>query len=226
MLAQRGPTLLIDADHQANLSVVFAVDPEQQEKTLYHVLAQGATLPEATLHLKTPFEGIDLVPGDLLLSGITPTVYLRMGWETLLKDALATERTHYQYVVIDCPPNLDVLTLNALVAATDVVVPVEMGTLSLRGTAQLFETIQSVMKRNPALGPPRFLPTRLDNTKVSATIHSQLQKRYGDLVLCTSIRHATIVGKSQINRRPLALEDPNSPAAKDYDAALEELLNG
>ncbi len=226
LLSLRGPTLLIDADHQANLTVVFGVNPEAQEYTLYHVLADGLPLSNAILRLPAPFEGIDIVAGDLLLSGITPTVYVRMGWETLLKDALAPVLSQYQYVVIDCPPNLDVLTLNALVAATDVIVPVEMGTLSLRGTAQLFDTIQSVSKRNPNLTSPRFLATRLDNTRVTATILEQLQKRYGDLVLTNTIRNATVVGKSQINRRPLALEDPAAPAARDYEGALEELLNG
>ena len=110
-------------------------------------------------------------------------------------------------------------------AATDVVVPVEMGTYSLRGTADLLKVIQEVALTNPTIGSPRFLANRLENTRVSATIQEQLKRRYGDMVLCSTIRKASVVGASQINRRPIALEDPNSPASKDYEALVEELLN-
>ena len=167
-----------------------------------------------------------LIGSNLDLADTTLQVSGMPSWGTLLREALAPILPRFRYVVIDCPPSLDALTVNALVACTDLIVPVEMGAFSLRGTSRLLKLVNNVRKLNPTLPSPRFLACRTETTRLSEAIRQELSKGFGDRLLQTSIRKGTAVGQSQFRRRPLEVEAPTSAPARDYRALVEELLNG
>ena len=137
LLAQRGPTLLIDADPQGNMTQSFGLQRNLLESTLYEVLVNGRPIDQIIQQLSAPLDNISIIGSNLDLAQTTLQVSGRPTWATLLRNALAPVRSRYKYILIDCPPNLDALTVNALVAATEMIVPVEMGAFSLRGTSRL-----------------------------------------------------------------------------------------
>ena len=119
----------------------------------------------------------------------------------LLRDALQPVLPRFRYVVIDCPPGLDALTVNALVAA-QLVVPVEMGAFSLRGTSRLLKVVNNVRKLNPSLPAPRFLACRTETTRLSDAIRHEARQGFGDRLFETTIRKGTAVGQAQFPAAP------------------------
>jgi chromosome partitioning protein len=225
LLAQHGPTLMIDADPQANLTKTFRVDPDTQSCTLYDVLVERVPAERAVQTLPPPPGDLSLLPSNIKLAKTSRQVVGRMRWESLLQSALAPIADRYKFILIDCPPNLDVLTVNALMAATEVIVPVEMGAYALGGTADLVDVLHDVMEGNPRLSSPWYLACRTDSTNLSATIVDQLNRLYGGRVFKTAIRRGVAVGNAQLNRQPLHLEAPTSGPAKDYEALVKEMLH-
>ncbi len=225
LLALRGATLLIDADPQGNLTQTFGIDSESLASTLYDMLVQEAPADSVIRPLDAP-PGLALIGSNLDLADTTLAVSGSPYWGALLRDALAPVLSRFRYVVIDCPPSLDALTVNALVAATDVIVPVEMGAFSLRGTTRLLKVVGSVRKLNPTLPEPRFLACRTETTRLSDAIRNEMAIGFGDRLYRTSIRKGTAVGQSQFRRTPLEVDSPGSPPARDYRDLVEELLHG
>lgn len=226
LLAQQYPTLVIDADPQGNLTQSFGIDPDKLNKTLYEVMVEGLPLEAAIQKVPPPPAALSLIGSNLDLAATSRQVSGRLGWESLLQDALQPLLGSYQYVLIDCPPNLDTLTINALTAATEVIVPVDMGVYSLRGTAKLLDLIQDVRKVNPRLGIPRFLACRSEATKLSETIIAEMTRAYSSHVFHTVIRKGVAVGEAQLAHRPLLVVSPNSHPARDYTALAKEVVNG
>lgn len=224
LLALRAPTLLIDADPQGNLTQTFGLDSEALPNTLYDILVENVPAETVLRCLPDP-EGLALIGSNLDLADTTLAVSGSPYWGALLRDALTPLLPRFRYIVIDCPPSLDALTVNSLVAATEVIVPVEMGAFSLRGTSRLLKVVNNVRKLNPTLPAPRFLACRTETTRLSDAIRHELVKGFGDRLFETSIRKGTAVGQAQFRRRPLELESPTSAPAKDYRAFVEELLH-
>lgn len=226
LLARSTPVLAIDCDPQGNLTQALGFDPDGQGRTLYGVLTEDHPLAEALLPVALPALDLWLVPANLDLADTWHRVAGRVGLETRLRDALAPHLARFGFIVIDCPPSLDLTAVNALVAAGEVLVPVDMSVFSVRGMVKLLGTLQEVRKVNPALPPPRVLPCRTEHTTVSRTIEQELRERYGSRVFQTAIPRGKDVPAAQAARLPLPLYAPQGKAARAYEAVAEEVRRG
>lgn len=231
-LSRRAQTLMIDADPQGHLTQVCGLDSDGLERTLYEVMVKGLPIQDAIqpIILREPpleFEpnSLSIVGSNLELAETTMQVTNRPWWAKILRNALKPVLNDYQYIVIDCPPNLDALTVNAIAAATDVVVPVDMGAFSLRGTVKLLEIMRHVGEELSEAPAVWFLATRVEHNQFTEDVLDQLWKAYDNRVLHTVIRKAVDVGRSQMYRCPLPVMFPNNMTTLDYAALTRELLH-
>ena len=226
LLAEVAPTLALDCDPQGNLTQAFGLDPDIQERTLYSILMEEITLEEALLRLGPPPADLYLIPSNLDLSDIWRRVAGKVGLEALLKNAISPVLSRFRFIILDCPPSLDLTTLNCLVAATEVIVPVDMSIFSVRGMIKLNATMQEVRKVNPDLPPPKILACRTEHTTVSLAIETHLREKFGTDVFRAAIPKTKDIQVSQFSRRPLPLHSPKSKATQAYRAVAEEIQHG
>jgi chromosome partitioning protein len=149
LLAERGSTLAIDLDPQGNLTTGLGIELADNQLTMYEVITERN--PAASVIVATK-SGVDLMPADINLAKGEPEILSKVGNFYLLRDALEEVKGKYQHILIDCPPSLGLLTINALTSADAILIPVQCQFFALKGLAALLETIQSVKKRlNPNL---------------------------------------------------------------------------
>jgi chromosome partitioning protein len=221
------PTLLIDCDPQANstASLGFLRDPAR--KSIYHSLVVGDPLD--SLKLATPVEGLELVPSDKNLVGATVELVAMEEREYRLKKALEGVREAYGYIVLDCPPTLDILTVNALVAADSVLVPIQCEYLALEGVSELIDTLMRIRRAlNPQLSIEGILPTMYDErTTLSRQVVADLRDFFGGQVFSTVIPRNVRLAEAPSHGKPVSLYDPASRGARSYeDLAKEVIANG
>jgi chromosome partitioning protein len=184
LLASQGATLAIDLDPQGNLTTGLNIQVND-ELTSYEVITERANIQETILNTGA---GIDLIPADINLAKGEPEILAKVGNFYLLKDALATIEGRYGHILIDCPPSLGLLTINALSAADLVLIPVQCQFFAIKGLAALLETIASVQKRlNPTLQILGVLPTMAEKNTVMtqdvlSSLHSSLNHHIFDPV--------------------------------------------
>ncbi len=231
-LSRRDRTLLIDADPQGHLTQVCGLDSDRLERTLYEVMVKSLPIQEAIqpIALDNPPEGYDpaslcILGSNLELAETTLQVTGRAWWANILRNALRPILSDYRYIVIDCPPSLDALTINAIATATDLIVPVDMGVFSLRGTVKILEILRHVSEEMPQAPTARFLATRVEPNQFTEDVLDQLWRNYENRVLHTVIRKAVDVGRAQMYRSPLPVLFPNNPVTHDYAALTRELLD-
>lgn len=227
LLAREGNRVLaIDCDPQGNMTQSFGLDPDDQETTLYNVLVDEMPLKNALIELSPKVPNVTLVPANLDLADTSRRVTGRVGLEVLLKNAMLPHLGDFAYVVLDCPPSLDMITINALVAASEVIVPVDMSVFSVRGMVKLMATMQEVRKVNPGLPQPRIVACRTDNTTVSQTIEDRIRQNFGSNVFSAAIPRAKDIAEAQTARTPLPIHAPRSKATVAYTALALEVRNG
>ena len=225
-LAARGQrVLLIDIDAQANLSAHFGVsiDDTENSKSMYDVLRYGAKLSDI---IRPISENLSIAPSSLLLSAADLELGGVIGRESLLKRALATEASKYDFIIVDCPPSLGLLSLNGLVAATRVIVPVQSEFLALHGVRQLLDTIDSVRSAyNPALAVGGVLICLYHAGKrLARSVADTLREYFGELVFETIIRTNVALAEAPAQGDSIYSYDPKSSGAKDYSALADEIL--
>lgn len=226
LLAAADPVLALDCDPQGNMTQALGFDPDAQDKTLYNVLLEEETMEDTLLRVGPPPADLRLVPANLDLADIWRRAAGKVGLETLLKNALQPILSRFRYVIMDCPPSLDPTTINCLVVATEVIVPVDMSLFSVRGMVKLNATMQEVRKVNPDLPPPKILACRTEHTTVSQSMESGLREKFGGDVLTAIIPKSKDVQASQSACRPLPLYAPRSKATSAYEAVVEEIRRG
>ncbi|MGN6250626.1 MAG: ParA family protein [Marmoricola sp.] len=165
-LAERGQrVLLVDLDPQACLTFSLGIDPEDLDVSVHHVLTKGVDAAEVVLHTE---DGVDLLPATIELARAEADLLTRTGREFVIRGALA-DLEDYDWVLLDCPPSLGVLTVAALTAAEGVLIPLQCETLSHRGVGQLLDTVHDVRRfTNPALAVWGVLPTLYDGRTTHA----------------------------------------------------------
>lgn len=223
ILARDVPVLAIDCDPQGNMTQAFGRDPDAIEKTLYNVLVQDIPLAETFQQVGPPPPSLTLVPANLDLADTWRRVAGRVGLEALLKGGLEPFLPGFRYVILDCPPSLDMMTINALVAATEVIIPVDMSVFSVRGMVKLMGTMQEVRKVNTALPPPRIVACRTEHTSVSQSIEEGLRAKFGGSVFRSAIPRGKDVPGAHAARHPLPLYAPKSKATLAYEALADEV---
>jgi chromosome partitioning protein len=223
-LAERGRrVLLIDIDPQANLTTCLGLNPDEQEYTIYEVLLnpkQGAGFAIQQMR-----DNLFLIPSTLGLAAAELELAGQIGREKLLHKALRSIRTEYDYLLIDPPPSLGLFTLNALAAATEVLIPLQVQILSLKAVAQLNQTILRVQEDiNPVLDIGGVLCTMVDRrTAVSEMIETKARKAFGARVYQTTIPHNTQLVKATATSKPIMEYDRSSSGAVAYIALAEDV---
>jgi len=226
LAATEHSTLMIDMDPQANGSSGLGIDPRTVPISVYEVLAGAAALEETIQHTAMPF--LDLVPSHINLVGSEIEMIDMPEREHVLKKAIKMARHRYDFVVIDCPPSLGLLTLNALTAADSVVIPVQAEYFALEGLGQLLNTIKIVRQHlNPDLEIEGVLMTMYDpRLRLAAQVASEVRRYFGDKVFNTIVQRNVRVAEAPSFGKPVLLYDVVSTGAKNYMAlALEVIQN-
>ena len=221
-------TLLIDCDPQANstggLGYARARDGEEARLTAYDILLGSATIAEATLPTDIP--ALKLVPSSKNLIGATIELIGLEGREFKLREAIAPIRADYPFILLDCPPALDLLTLNALVAADGLLVPMQAEYFALEGISELMSTLDRVTQAfNPSLSLEGVLLTMYDDrTNLALQVTENLKSFFDDKLLKTSIPRNVRLAEAPSHGKPVALYDAKSRGAEAYRELALEIL--
>jgi chromosome partitioning protein len=215
--------LTVDLDPQGNLTMSQGMDPDQVERSMYDVLVHSMPLEDVIYRAEVDVavSSIDLAGAELALSSM-------IGRERALQKALLPVRNRYDYILIDTPPSLGLLTINALTASDAVIVPVQCEYLSLRGLVQLETTLSMIRENlNPVVEIKGILPTMYD----SRTVHSReavemLKENFGDLVYETRIKKTVRYAEAPVEGSSVLKYDSSGPAAQAYRELAKEVLNG
>jgi len=220
--------LLIDMDPQGNLSVTCGVKAHELETTIYEVLKEEIAINETIIHVDRPNGDIDLVPSNLNLSASETVLNAKPGREFLLKEALDDLEDNYDYILIDCPPSLGLLTINALSAAKEYIIPLASEYLALYGTSQLLQVVEIVRKRiNPELKMLGVVITQYDGRKLHCRdILEQITSHFGEKVFNTRVRSNISLTEAPSFGQDIFKYKENSPGAEDYKALAEEIMKG
>jgi chromosome partitioning protein len=215
--------LCIDLDPQGNLTMSQGIDPDKVEKSLYDVLVHDMPISEIIQHRE-----IDIAVSSIDLAGAEIAMSTKIGRERSLEKALKEVSGNYDFVCIDTPPSLGLLTINALTAASKVIVPVQCEYLSMRGLVQLQNTLKMIQENlNPDVKIEGILPTMLDVRTVHAKEAVEiLEENFGDLVFKSRIRKAIKFAEAPVKGASVLKYDPQGNAAGYYrDLAKEVLAN-
>ena len=225
-LALRGkPTLLIDLDPQANSTLSF-LDMHQVSRSVYDAIADP-TVGFQEVVLQSGLENLWVAPARIALAKMEAKLVGEMDAHFRLKDKLEPVRKRYPQVVIDCPPTLGLLTVNALVAATHLLIPIQSSYFALEGTDDLLETIEKVRARpNPALRILGVVITMHDKrTALARDIRTQIQKVFGGKVFKTVITKSVRLEESPAYKESIFTFAPESSGATEYYRLCEEVID-
>ena len=223
-LHERGKrVLLIDLDPQGNLTMSQGMNPDAIERSMFDVLVHRVPISDVihTVEVDIAVASIDLAGAELALSAM-------IGRERALDKALVEVRDRYDYILMDTPPSLGLLTINAFVAADGVIVPVQCEYLSLRGLVQLENTLSMVRENlNPNVRVQGIVPTMYDGR----TLHAReaieiLEEHFGDLVYRTRIRKTVRYAEAPVKGSSVLRYEPSGPAAQAYRDLAKEVLDG
>src|ERR1051325_3547873 len=216
--------LLVDADPQGNATSGIGVQRGSFRKNLYHSIVLDE--PISSITLSTPIPSLDVVPSNKDLAGAEIELVDVEHREFRLKRALSTIDPNYDYIVIDCPPSLGLLTLNALTAAKSLLVPIQCEYYALEGVTELFDTLARIRRlHNPGLTIEGLLLTMYDErTNLSAAVAADLRDFYGLQVFQATIPRNVRLAEAPSYGKPITLYDPHSKGAEAYFQLAKEII--
>jgi len=214
--------LLIDMDPQASLTIFLGLEPHELEQTVSDVILNEADLP-----LQRDLYGMDLLPSNITLSAAELQLSSVMAREIRLKQAIEPVLDNYDFVLIDCPPSLGILSILSLTAATHVLIPIQTHFKAFKGTELLLGTIKQVKKLvNPTLAIAGIVPTLYSNASQDKAILEALQNQLASLgVVFPPIPRATAFADAAMSRQPLAVYAPKHPALSVLETIAEQMEN-
>lgn len=218
--------LLLDTDPQGNASSGLGVDKAQAEYSIYNVLIGDVSLKDAVIH--TQFENLDLCPSNIELAGAEIELVSMEDRELLMKRAVAKVKNDYDFIIIDCPPSLGLITLNSFVCADTVMIPIQCEYYALEGLSQLMNTIRTVKRSlNPEIDIEGVLLTMFDTrTNLSIQVADEVKKYYPHKVYGTVIPRNVRISEAPSFGEPIHIYDKHSKGAESYmDLASEVLEN-
>lgn len=219
-------TLLVDMDPQSALSGAMGLESNNLPQTIYNVLVDSRVPIQTIIYQVRP--NLEVVPSNIDLAAAEVELVSAIGREYILKEAMAPVRDEYDYVLIDAPPSLGLLTVNALTASDEVIIPLQCEYLALRGMRFLLETIEKVKtKLNPELEICGILPT-MYNTR---TLHAQevveeIRSMFGDKVFDVVIKSSIRFAEAPLAHQPILEYDPNHAGAMAYRQLAEVIVDG
>jgi len=216
--------LLIDADPQANASSGLGIDVEAVEVGTYQVLEHTSSARNAIQQTTSP--NVDIIPAHIDLVAIEIELVDKEQREYMLKNALVDIKNDYDFIIIDCAPSLGLITLNSLVAADSVIIPIQCEYFALEGLGKLLNTIKSVQKiHNPSLDIEGLLLTMFDSRlRLSNQVVDEVQKHFSTMVFDTIIRRNTRLGEAPSYGESIIAYDATSKGAVNYLNLANELL--
>ena len=216
--------LVIDSDPQGNATTGMGATKDPDHPSLYQVLLGGAEIADAILH--TGFEGLDLVPGDKNLVGANLELVDAPRREFRLHDKVEAARAQYDFILIDCPPALDLLTLNALIAADSVLVPIQCEFFALEGISELMDTIQRIREsfEHPLEIEGILLTMFDDRTNLTRQVANDLRDFFRDQVFETVIPRSIRLAEAPSHGQTILAYDVRSRGAESYIRLAKEIL--
>ncbi|MFD1124626.1 ParA family protein [Lentilactobacillus raoultii] len=216
--------LLVDADAQGNATSGVGIAKSEINKEIYDVLVNEEPMQEAIVH--TAHKGLDIVPATIQLSGAEIELTPQMARETRLKAALDVVKDQYDYVLIDCPPSLGLITINAFTASDSILIPVQSEYYALEGLSQLLNTVQLVRKHfNPDLKIEGVLLTMFDaRTNLGVQVNQEVRKYFKNDVYKTVIPRNVRLSEAPSYGLPIMDYDPKSKGAEKYMKLAKEVL--
>ena len=224
-VAQRGhKTLLVDLDPQGNASSGLGIDRRQVEHCVYDMLINDAPIEAVLLH--TEYDNLDLIPATIQLAGAEVELVSAISRENRLRKILRPQREQYDFVFIDCPPSLGLLTVNALSAADCALLPLQCEYYALEGVTQLLSTYEMIRKNlNPELEIEGVLLTMYDaRTNLSSQVAEEARHYFGPKVYQTQISRSVRLSEAPSHGMPGIVYDPKSRGAEEYQSLAEEFL--
>jgi chromosome partitioning protein len=217
--------LLVDLDPQGNATSGLGINRNEPMLSTYEVLIEGKPIAEATR--ATPVSNLSLLPASLDLAGADLELMSKMARESFLKQALEPARADFDLILIDAPPSLGLLTINALVAADAAIIPMQTEYYALEGISQLLKTIDLVKKHlNPRLTIGKVILTMFDNrTRLANQVVEDVRKFFRDRVSPTIVPRNVRLSEAPSHGKPIALYDPRSRGAKAYQEIAKEIWN-
>lgn len=216
--------LLVDLDPQGNSSSGLGIEKSQVNNCIYDVLLNDVPIEEVII--PDVCEGLDLVPATINLAGAEVELVAEMARENRLKDAVGSLRGKYDYVFIDCPPSLGLLTVNALVAADKLLIPIQCEFYALEGVTKLLDSMKRVKTRlNPTLDIYGVLMTMYDGrTTLSRQVVEEVRAYFGRLVFETQIPRTVKLSEAPSFGQPITLYDPSGKGAQSYMSLAKEVI--
>jgi chromosome partitioning protein len=212
-------TLLVDLDAQANLTGSL-LQNEEQERTIYNALKERKELPVVSLR-----ENLSICPSSLELAGIELELSSAMSREFILKDLLESVASTFDVILLDCPPSLGLIAINAFVASTDVIIPLTAEALPFKGLMMIEDILEMVKKRlNPALQLSGIALCRWEGRKLNKMVEEALRDKYGEKVFATRIRTNIAIAEAPLSKEDIYTYAKDSNGAADYKALTEEIL--
>ncbi|ARC83077.1 cobQ/CobB/MinD/ParA nucleotide binding domain protein [Clostridium argentinense CDC 2741] len=215
--------LVIDNDMQGNLTQSLGI--KDYTNTIYECVKDEIAFNEAIIN--TSFQNIDIVVADLNYSNAEIVLANKKDRENLLSNSINKAKLSYDYILIDCSPSLSLVTINALVAANSILIPLEASLFNLEGVAQLVKILKLVRNKfNPDLAVKGVLLTRVDSrSTLEDLFKDQLRDIFGDKLFNTVIHQNTAIVRSQIEKKPVLLYDKNCKGSKEYLELAKEVIN-
>lgn len=218
------PTLVIDIDPQSNTTSGLGIDSKTVTNSIYEVMIGSADVAESIRQTELDF--LDLIPAHINLVGAEIEMIDREERERILKKAIADVRERYDFVIIDCPPSLGLLTINALTSSDSIVIPVQCEYFALEGLGQLLNTIKIVRQHlNPELDIEGVLLTMYDNrTRLSNQVAEEVKRYFDDRVFKSVIARNVRLAEAPSFGKPALLYDSTSVGSKNYLALAREII--
>jgi chromosome partitioning protein len=217
--------LMVDLDPQAGLTTSLGLHPESLLRTVYNALVNPEEVALASVIIPTKIPNVSLAPANLDLAGAEVELFGEIGWDRAFKEILFPVQNDYDYILADCPPSLGILTTNALMAAEQVIIPVQSEYLALRGLKQLHDIIHKVRKK----GNPILMAKILRTMHNPRTIHSQevaeeIKNIFGSQVYEAIIKRTIKFADSTLAGEPILIYAKDSDAAHAYRSLAREVL--
>lgn len=219
-------TLLVDCDPQANATTGVGIDKTALEKTLYHGLIGAA--PVSALIVDSAIETLKVIPSRVELIGFDVEMLNQPDRERALRNLLRPLDQAFDYIILDCPPSLSLLTVNAMTAADTMLIPLQCEFYALEGLSQLLQTIKRIRQAlNPELGIAGILLTMFDQrTNLSHQVADDAARYFKELVFKTTVPRNVRLGEAPSFGKPILLYDATSIGARSYIALAKEIMNG
>jgi chromosome partitioning protein len=219
-------TLIIDLDPQSNASSGLGLRKGSYSRSTYHVLVHGESL--SSVIRPTELDALFIAPAGRELVGTTVELAQETNRDQRLNGAIAPLVGEYDYILVDCPPSLDLLTVNALIAANSVLIPIQCEYFALEGVSELMETIRQIRRlRNPQLQIEGVLLTMFDErTNLSHQVMEDLKEFFGRQLFSTIIPRNIRLGEAPSHGRPILLYDIKSKGAESYIRLAKEIIHG